>query len=136
MTVENALINEKTIFEMDVVDLLKQVRNQTDPEHYMGESFDCISSAGPNAADNHYSPTPETNRQIRKNETFLLDNGGQYLDGTTDVTRTIFVGNPPEEIKNRYTRVLQGNLNLATATFPIGTYGYQSGFNSNYILLY
>ena len=77
----------------------------------------------------HYSPTEETSRAINKDETFLLDNGGQYLDGTTDVTRTIYVPSDgksvPEEIKNRYTRVLQGNMHLGNAKFPRGTPGYQ-----------
>jgi len=129
MWTENQLKADKQIAEMDVVYKVADLRNQVDPDHYKGESFDCIAAAGPNAANNHYSPTEETSRAINKDETFLLDNGGQYLDGTTDVTRTIYIPSDgksiPEEIKNRYTRVLQGNMHLGNAKFPRGTPGYQ-----------
>lgn len=129
MWTENQLKADKPISEMDVVYKVAYLRNETDPGHYKGESFDCIAASGPNAANNHYSPTEETSRAINKDETFLLDNGGQYLDGTTDVTRTIYIPSDgksvPEEIKNRYTRVLQGNMHLGNAKFPRGTPGYQ-----------
>ncbi len=86
-------------------------------------SFDSISGAGPNGAVVHYRVTRPTNRTINKNEIFLIDSGGQYPDGTTDVTRTIIVGEPTAEMKDRFTRVLKGHIALATARFPAGTTG-------------
>jgi Xaa-Pro aminopeptidase len=86
-------------------------------------SFDSISGAGANGAVVHYRVTNATNRPIRKDEIFLIDSGGQYPDGTTDVTRTIIVGTPSAEMKDRFTRVLKGHIALATARFPEGTTG-------------
>ena len=86
-------------------------------------SFDSISGAGSNGAVVHYRVTNSTNRPIRNNEIFLIDSGGQYPDGTTDVTRTIIVGTATPEMKDRFTRVLKGHIALATARFPEGTPG-------------
>ncbi len=86
-------------------------------------SFDSISGAGANGAVVHYRVTTSTNRPIRNNEIFLIDSGGQYPDGTTDITRTIIVGTPSAEMKDRFTRVLKGHIALATARFPEGTTG-------------
>ncbi|HEV7689563.1 MAG TPA: aminopeptidase P family protein [Hyphomonadaceae bacterium] len=86
-------------------------------------SFNSISSTGPNAAINHYRPDTNTNRKLAKGSLFLLDSGGQYLDGTTDVTRTLAIGEPSEEMKERNTRVLKGHIALARARFPKGTTG-------------
>ncbi len=90
-------------------------------------SFDTISAAGPNGAQCHYKVNEETNRQIEPNSIYLVDSGGQYLDGTTDVTRTIWVGpgEPTAEMKERFTRVLKGHIALARARFPHGTRGSQ-----------
>ncbi len=90
-------------------------------------SFDTISGAGPNAALCHYKVDETTNRTIPPSSIYLVDSGGQYLDGTTDVTRTIWVGpgEPTAEMKDRYTRVLKGHIALATAVFPEGTRGSQ-----------
>ena len=90
-------------------------------------SFDTISGAGPNGAIMHYKASPETNRAIEPSSVYLCDSGGQYVDGTTDVTRTIWVGpgDPPAEVKDRFTRVLKGHIALATAVFPGGTSGGQ-----------
>ena len=88
-------------------------------------SFDTISGAGPNGAIVHYRVTRSTNRTIRPGDMFLLDSGAQYPDGTTDVTRTIMVGMPTAEMKDRFTRVLKGHIALATARFPDGTIGMQ-----------
>jgi Xaa-Pro aminopeptidase len=88
-------------------------------------SFDTISGAGPNGAIVHYRVSPETNRKVEQDSIFLLDSGGQYLDGTTDVTRTMIVGTPSAEMKDRFTRVLKGHIALATARFPVGTRGTQ-----------
>jgi len=88
-------------------------------------SFNSISSAGPNGAINHYRPDTQTNRKLEKGSLFLLDSGGQYLDGTTDVTRTMAIGEPSEEMKERNTRVLKGHIALARVRFPRGTTGSQ-----------
>jgi Xaa-Pro aminopeptidase len=86
-------------------------------------SFDTISAAGPNGAICHYKVTEESNRPIPVNWLFLVDSGGQYLDGTTDITRTIAVGQVSAEMKDRFTRVLKGHIALATTRFPRGTTG-------------
>ncbi len=88
-------------------------------------SFGSISGAGPNAALPHYRVTKKSNRKIKSDEIYLIDSGGQYLDGTTDVTRTIAIGTPTAEMKDRFTRVLKGHIALARARFPEGTTGVQ-----------
>jgi Xaa-Pro aminopeptidase len=90
-------------------------------------SFDTISGAGPNGAIVHYRVSEETNRRLEPNSVYLVDSGGQYPDGTTDITRTVWIGPdaPPAEVKDRYTRVLKGHIRLATQTFPAGTTGSQ-----------
>ncbi len=94
-------------------------------ERFMGSSFETISGAGPNGAIVHYRVTPETDRTLEANTLYLLDSGGQYLDGTTDVTRTIAIGKPTPEHRDRFTRVLKGHIALARARFPAGTSGSQ-----------
>jgi Xaa-Pro aminopeptidase len=86
-------------------------------------SFDSISGAGSNGAVVHYRVTNSTNRPIKNNEIFLIDSGGQYPDGTTDITRTVIVGKAGDEMKDRFTRVLKGHIALATVRFPEGTTG-------------
>jgi Xaa-Pro aminopeptidase len=86
-------------------------------------SFDSISGAAPHAALPHYRVTRSSNRAINKDEIYLIDSGGQYPDGTTDVTRTMIVGKPTAEMKDRFTRVLKGHIALATMRFPDGTSG-------------
>jgi Xaa-Pro aminopeptidase len=86
-------------------------------------SFDTISGAGPNGAIVHYRVTTATNRKLRAGELYLVDSGAQYLDGTTDVTRTVALGNPTREMQERFTLVLKGHIGLATARFPVGTRG-------------
>ncbi len=88
-------------------------------------SFDTISGAGPNGAVVHYRVTEETNRPLELNSLYLVDSGGQYQDGTTDVTRTIAIGTPTDEMRARFTRVLKGHIALARAVFPQGTRGSQ-----------
>jgi Xaa-Pro aminopeptidase len=90
-------------------------------------SFDTISAAGPNGASPHYKVDEHTNRPIEPNSVYLVDSGGQYLDGTTDITRTVWVGpdSPPAEVKDRFTRVLKGHIALDLAVFPEGTNGSQ-----------
>ena len=88
-------------------------------------SFDTISGAGPNGAVVHYRVEEKTNRPIEAGSFYLVDSGGQYRDGTTDVTRTIAIGSPSEEMKQRFTLVLKGHIALARAVFPLGTRGGQ-----------
>ncbi|HEY7140709.1 MAG TPA: aminopeptidase P family protein [Methylomirabilota bacterium] len=88
-------------------------------------SFPTISGAGPNSAIVHYRATPRTDRQIEPGMLYLVDSGAQYLDGTTDVTRTLAIGAPTAEQRDRFTRVLRGHIALATARFPRGTTGSQ-----------
>jgi Xaa-Pro aminopeptidase len=88
-------------------------------------SFPTISAAGPNSALPHYRVARETNRPIRSGEIYLVDSGGQYPDGTTDITRTVAVGEPSPEMRDRFTRVLRGHIAIARAVFPKGTSGAQ-----------
>ena len=92
---------------------------------FRGESFPAISGAGEDGAIIHYRVTPQTNRAIKPNEVYLIDSGGQYLDGTTDITRTIWTGPDaaPVDIKDHVTRVLAGMIALAQAVFPEGVSG-------------
>lgn len=86
-------------------------------------SFDSISGAGANGALPHYRVNVKTNRKLRRGSLFLIDSGGQYLDGTTDVTRTVAIGRPTPEMKDRFTRVLKGHIALSRVRFPKGTTG-------------
>ena len=88
-------------------------------------SFDTISAFGPNGALPHYKGTAESNLQFRTGTLYLVDSGGQYQDGTTDITRTVPIGEPTAEMIDRNTRVLQGHIGIATAIFPKGTRGSQ-----------
>ncbi|WP_247887355.1 aminopeptidase P family protein [Azospirillum sp. SYSU D00513] len=94
-------------------------------ERFRGSSFDTIAGAGSNGAIVHYRVTPETDRPLESGSLFLLDSGAQYLDGTTDVTRTLAVGTPTAEMRDRFTRVLKGHIAVSTALFPRGTTGSQ-----------
>ncbi|MGZ8347099.1 MAG: aminopeptidase family protein P, partial [Allosphingosinicella sp.] len=88
-------------------------------------SFDTISGAGPNGAIVHYRVSEETNRPLEMDSIYLVDSGGQYPDGTTDVTRTVAIGTPSAEMRDRFTRVLKGHIAVARALFPNGTRGSQ-----------
>jgi len=88
-------------------------------------SFDSISAAGPHAAIPHYRVSRSSNLKIEPGTLYLIDSGGQYADGTTDVTRTIAVGAPSAEMRDRFTRVLKGHIAISTARFPKGTSGAQ-----------
>ncbi len=90
-------------------------------------SFDTISGAGPNGAVVHYRVSEETNRVLEPGSVYLVDSGGQYADGTTDITRTVWIGpgEAPAQIRDRFTRVLKGHIALARAAFPKGTLGSQ-----------
>ena len=112
-----------SITELDAVDRLATMR--AGGERYRGPSFDTISGAGPNGAIVHYRVTADSNRTLEPGSLYLVDSGGQYLDGTTDVTRTVAIGRPEPEQRDRFTRVLRGHIALATARFPRGTTGAQ-----------
>jgi Xaa-Pro aminopeptidase len=88
-------------------------------------SFPTISGAGANGAIVHYRAAPKTEKLLLPGTLYLVDSGAQYLDGTTDVTRTVAVGTPPAEARDRFTRVLKGHIALATCRFPAGTTGSQ-----------
>jgi Xaa-Pro aminopeptidase len=90
-------------------------------------SFDTISGAGPNGAIVHYRVSEETNRKLEPGSVYLVDSGGQYPDGTTDITRTVWIGpgEPSVSLRDRNTRVLKGHIRLALQTFPAGTTGSQ-----------
>jgi Xaa-Pro aminopeptidase len=109
--------------EIAAADKLQALRFEG--EHITDLSFRTISGSGPNGAIVHYSVTPDSDRKLGTGELYLVDSGGQYLDGTTDVTRTIAIGEPTAEMRDRFTRVLKGHIALATARFPEGTTGSQ-----------
>jgi Xaa-Pro aminopeptidase len=109
--------------EIDTVAALETFRRDTGLLKEV--SFPTISGAGPNGAIVHYRVTRATNRGIARDELFLLDSGAQYEDGTTDITRTIAVGIPTEEMRDRFTRVLKGHIAIARAVFPDGATGAQ-----------
>ncbi len=101
------------------------LRQRARSKNFRGESFPAITGAGEHGAIIHYRVTPESNRAIRPNEVFLIDSGGQYLDGTTDITRTVWIGpdEPPAAVKDHAARVLAGHIALAQAVFPDGVAG-------------
>ncbi|KAJ3281805.1 hypothetical protein HDU79_010463 [Rhizoclosmatium sp. JEL0117] len=116
------LVNQNlTLTEVDAADKLAWFRSQR--EHFVGLSFDTISGAGSNAAIMHYSPRKETCRYISPEEIYLCDSGAQYLDGTTDVTRTHHFGTPTSFEKEAYTYVLKGHIQIDQSVFPVGTKG-------------
>ncbi|WP_137786720.1 aminopeptidase P family protein [Sphingomonas sp. 3P27F8] len=88
-------------------------------------SFDTISATGAHGASPHYHVTAESNAPIEPGQLYLIDSGGQYADGTTDLTRVVPIGAPTAEMRDRFTRVLKGHIALATAAFPHGTTGQQ-----------
>jgi Xaa-Pro aminopeptidase len=94
-------------------------------EYFRDLSFPTISGAGSNGAIVHYRAMPETEKRLVPGSLYLLDSGAQYLDGTTDVTRTVAIGEPSAEMRDRFTRVLKGHIALAMARFPKGTTGTQ-----------
>jgi Xaa-Pro aminopeptidase len=109
--------------EIDTVEKLESFRAATGA--LKDVSFDSISGTGPHGAIVHYRVTRKTNCQIEPGQLFLIDSGAQFQDGTTDVTRTVAVGEPTAEMRDRFTRVLKGHIQLALARFPEGTTGAQ-----------
>ncbi len=109
--------------ELTIEDKLKEFRSM-DPE-FREDSFDPICGFGPNGAVIHYRATEETCLPIRGDSLLLIDSGGQYQEGTTDVTRTIAIGAPAQDMRENFTRVLKGHIAIASARFPEGTVGAQ-----------
>jgi Xaa-Pro aminopeptidase len=109
--------------EIDTVEALETFRRDTGA--LKDVSFPTIAGTGPNGAIVHYRVTRKTNRRITSGDLLLIDSGAQYEDGTTDVTRTIAVGTPTHEMRDRFTRVLRGHIAIARAVFPDGTTGAQ-----------
>ncbi|AUC98617.1 X-Pro aminopeptidase [Bradyrhizobium sp. SK17] len=109
--------------EIDTVEALETFRRQTGA--LKDVSFPTIAGTGPNGAIVHYRVTRKSNRRIEPGDLLLIDSGAQYQDGTTDVTRTIAIGQPTDEMRDRFTRVLRGHIAIARAIFPDGTTGAQ-----------
>ena len=109
--------------ELDCVAQLHEFRAATGV--LLDTSFDTISATGAHGASPHYRVDAESNARLEMGQLYLVDSGGQYADGTTDVTRVLPVGEPTAEMRDRFTRVLKGHIALATAQFPVGTTGGQ-----------
>ncbi|KAI5105106.1 xaa-Pro aminopeptidase 2, partial [Silurus meridionalis] len=107
--------------ELTAAHLINEYRSKQ--KFSKGPSFETISASGPNAALAHYSPSNETARKLTTDEMYLIDSGGQYLDGTTDITRTVHWGSPTAFQKEAFTRVLMGNIEISRTIFPAGTKG-------------
>ncbi|MCC7252861.1 aminopeptidase P family protein [Hyphomicrobium sp.] len=110
--------------EIDEIGAVRALEAQRAGSQALREiSFDTISGSGPNGAIVHYRVTEASNRRLKAGELFLLDSGAQYLEGTTDITRTIAIGAPSDEMRERFTLVLKGHISVAMARFPKGTRG-------------
>src|SRR5436190_4369563 len=118
--------------EIAASDRLQALRQETGKLRDL--SFDTISGAGPNGAIVHYHASKAAERTLETGSLYLVDSGGQYRDGTTDITRTVAIGTPSPEMKDRFTRVLKGHIALATARFPAGTTGSQLDALARYAL--
>jgi Xaa-Pro aminopeptidase len=121
-------VEREPVDEIGAAEMLERIRAETaeaDGSGLLDLSFDTISAAGPNAALPHYRVDRTSNRRLEPGSVYLVDSGGQYRDGTTDITRTVAVGEPGAEMRDRFTRVLKGHIALATARFPAGTTGVQ-----------
>lgn len=114
-------IDKGELNEVTAADKLEELRSEQ-PD-YVSLSFPTISSSGPNGAVIHYRPEPATARPLTRQELYLCDSGGQYMDGTTDVTRTVSYGTPSQKEKECFTLVLKGHIALCTAVFPNKTMG-------------
>ncbi len=123
MEIERHIDNDLPLTELDVVRIFRQAR-QAQPL-FFDESFGTIAGYGAHGAIVHYDPTEESNAEIHRGSLLLIDSGAQYLDGTTDITRTIAIGESTAEQRHDFTLVMKGHIALATAVFPQGTVGMQ-----------
>src|SRR5690606_25700691 len=105
----------KNLTELDVANIFLEERSKG--ALFKGISFDTIAGSGPNGAIVHYRATPEKHSPVLNDTLLLIDSGGQYLDGTTDITRTIAIGMPSDEMRRMFTLVLMGHIDLASARF-------------------
>ncbi|XP_057960476.1 aminopeptidase P2 [Malania oleifera] len=119
---EEEICNNVALTEVDVADKLLEVRSKQDG--FLDTSFDTISASGANGAVIHYKPEPGSCSILDTKKLFLLDSGAQYIDGTTDITRTVHFGQPTAQQKECFTRVLQGHIALDQAVFPENTPGF------------
>lgn len=115
-------VGKETITELDIEEKLLQLRGEM--ENNRGASFATIAAYGGNAALAHYKATEESHATLEPRGLLLVDSGGQYLDGTTDITRTMALGEITEDERNNYTRVLKGHMAMSSVKFPQGTKGY------------
>ena len=113
----------ESLTERSAGDHLEGLRREND--HFQGLSFTSITGSGANGAIVHYRVTEESNKPLEPDTLFLVDSGAQYLDGTTDITRTIAIGTASPDMRDNFTRVLKGHIALARARFPKGTTGSQ-----------
>ncbi len=123
MWLEESMKARMPVTETDIADKLRELRSEQ--PLYIGESFDTIAGYGAHGAIVHYEATAETDVPLQPRGFVLIDSGAQYLDGTTDITRTIALGPLTDEERTDYTLVLKGNIGLAMAVFPEGTRGDQ-----------
>ncbi len=121
--IEDTVESGSRLTEMSVADILTKYRSRNDL--YFDQSFETIAGFGPHGAIVHYEATPESDAEITKGNLLLIDSGAQYLDGTTDITRTISIGQPTDEQRHDFTLVMKGHIAIATAVFPEGTRGAQ-----------
>ncbi|MCC8114380.1 MAG: aminopeptidase P family protein [Bacteroidales bacterium] len=123
MAIEDALAKGEKITELDVDRLLVKYRSEM--KNFFDESFGSIIGYGPHGAIVHYEPTVETDATLEPNGLLLVDSGAQYLDGTTDITRTVALGKPTQQEKHDFTLVMKGHIALGDAVFPVDTRGAQ-----------
>ncbi|MCX6600709.1 MAG: aminopeptidase P family protein [bacterium] len=116
-------LGRRRISEITIAEKLEELRSRS--RLFRGLSFDTIVGYGPHGAVIHYSATPETDVPIRRKGLMIVDSGAQYLDGTTDITRTLCLSAPTLGQKNEYTRVLKGHIQVALTSFPVGASGRQ-----------
>ena len=123
MEIERALAAGETVTELDVAALGIKYRSQG--AYYVDESFEMIAGYADHGAIVHYSATPQTSVALQPKGLLLVDSGAQYLDGTTDITRTVCLGTPTAQERRDFTLVMKGHISLGTAVFPEGTRGDQ-----------
>lgn len=121
--IERTVAEGKHLTEIGVADIL--LRHRSAQPLYFDLSFESICGFGANGAIVHYSATPESDTTITKGNLLLIDSGANYLDGTTDITRTIAIGTPSEDMRHDFTLVMKGHIAIATSIYPEGTRGAQ-----------
>jgi len=121
--IQQTVAEGKPLTEIGVADILLKHRSATDL--YFDLSFESICGFGPHGAIVHYTATPESDAEIHQGNLLLIDSGANYLDGTTDITRTIAIGTPTDDMRHDFTLVMKGHIAIATSIFPEGTRGAQ-----------